>query len=98
MNVEKAMKSNLKLILMIGTPALTVSSATALAAGRPADVPPQGRETGQAHAPDNLAPGRACRAMSRRHVKGERVTDFRRCVKAAAKLRRHQHNDGEAPA
>jgi hypothetical protein len=41
----------------------------------------------------NLAPGRACKGLSKRHVKGEKGTEFSRCVKAAAKLRRHQEPD-----
>jgi hypothetical protein len=43
---------------------------------------------------DSLAPGQACKGLSKRHVKGERGTEFSRCVKAAAKLRGNDGEDG----
>jgi hypothetical protein len=40
--------------------------------------------------------GRYCKGESKQHVKGEKGTDFSRCVKAAAKLRHHEHEE-ESP-
>jgi hypothetical protein len=42
----------------------------------------------------------ACKGLSKKHVKGEKGTEFSRCVKAAAQLRRdQQQEDGqEQPA
>jgi hypothetical protein len=42
---------------------------------------------------DELSPGRACKGLSKRHVKGEKGTEFSRCVKAAAKLRGNQDQE-----
>ena len=33
-------------------------------------------------------PSKACKGKSKKHVKGEKGTEFSRCVKAAAKLRK----------
>jgi len=92
------MKSQLKLVLMIGALALAVSSATALAAGKPANVPPQNASNGPTNAPGDVTPGpkaglpakakaygRYCKGMSKKHVKGEKGTEFSRCVTAMAK-------------
>jgi hypothetical protein len=43
-----------------------------------------------------LSPGRACKDESRKHVKGQKRTPFAECVVAAAKLRRHEHQEGES--
>jgi hypothetical protein len=37
---------------------------------------------------DKLSPGRACKGLSKKHVKGQKGTPFSRCVKVAAKMRR----------
>jgi hypothetical protein len=90
-----------KLVLMIGVLALAVSSATALAAGKPANVPPQGAGNGPIYTPGSpgdptpgpraglpekaKAYGRYCKGTSKRHVKGEKGTEFSRCVTAMAK-------------
>jgi hypothetical protein len=92
------MKSQLKLVLMIGALALAISSATALAAGKPANVPPQNAGNGPTYTPGDATPGpraglpakakaygRYCKGMSKRHVKGEKGTEFSRCVTAMAK-------------
>jgi len=92
------MKSQLKLVLMIGALALAVSSATALAAGKPTNVPPQNAGNGPTYTPGDTTPGpraglpakakaygRYCKGMSKKHVKGEKGTEFSRCVTAMAK-------------
>ena len=38
--------------------------------------------------------GRYCKGLSKKHVKGEKGTEFSRCVKAAAKLRK-DHGETE---
>ena len=96
------MKSQLKLVLMIGALALAVSSATALAAGKPANVPPQNAGNSPTHTPGPRAGlpakakayGRYCKGMSKKHVKGEKGTEFSRCVTAMAKA---ANNDSLAP-
>jgi len=95
------MKTQLKLVLTIGALALAVSSTAAFAAGKPANVPPQGKDNGPVYTPENpgdptpgpraglpakaKAYGRYCKSMSKRHVKGEKGTEFSRCVTAMAK-------------
>jgi hypothetical protein len=37
---------------------------------------------------DDLAPGRACKGLSKKHEKGKKGTPFSRCVKGVAKMRR----------
>jgi hypothetical protein len=37
---------------------------------------------------DSVTPREACKALSRKHVKGEKGTPFSRCVTAAAKLKK----------
>lgn len=37
--------------------------------------------------------GRYCQGKSKKHVKGEKGTEFSRCVVAAAKLQRDQNDD-----
>ncbi|HEX2096547.1 MAG TPA: hypothetical protein VHF50_04185 [Solirubrobacterales bacterium] len=64
----------------------------ATASGRPADAPkgkgphyspaPEGGEAPPAHA---KAHGKRCQGKSKQHVKGEKGTEFSRCVKALAK-------------
>ena len=36
---------------------------------------------------ENVNPRKACKGLSKKHVKGEKGTEFSRCVKAAAKMR-----------
>jgi hypothetical protein len=38
----------------------------------------------------------ACRTLSRKHVAGQKGTPYSRCVVAAAKLQRKQHDDEPA--
>ena len=35
----------------------------------------------------------ACKGLSKKHVKGEKGTEFSRCVKAAAQLKRDQKRE-----
>jgi hypothetical protein len=37
---------------------------------------------------DNVTPRKACKGLSKKHIKGEKGTPFSRCVTAAAKLRK----------
>ena len=37
--------------------------------------------------------GRYCKGLSKKHVKGEKGTEFSRCVKAAAQLKREQQQE-----
>lgn len=100
------MKLQAKIAVITGVLALT--AAPALAAS-PNGVPPAGKGKGHApvHAPGDPATGpkeglprqakahgRHCRGKSRKHVKGEKGTEFSRCVKAAAKLRSEREEAG----
>jgi hypothetical protein len=101
------MKLQVKIALVTGAIALT-AGPTALAAGRPEGVPashpgagstpeytpPEPTPGPKAGLPEKAkAYGRYCKGESRKHVKGEKGTPFSRCVKAAAKLRRHEHEE-----
>jgi hypothetical protein len=65
------MKLRTKLPLVLAVLALTLTPAAA-SAGQPTDPGSQGN-------------GVSCKDKSRKHVKGEKGTDFSQCVVAAAK-------------
>lgn len=67
------MKLRTKLAALVGALTLAVTPASAMA-GQPEDPGSQG----QAH-------GVSCQGKSHKHVKGEKGTEFSRCVTAAAK-------------
>jgi hypothetical protein len=95
------MKLQMKIALAAaGVLALTAGS-TALATGKPEGVPPHGNSAngkGPAYTPAEPTPGpkaglpakakaygRYCKGKSKEHVKGEKGTEFSRCVNAMAK-------------
>jgi hypothetical protein len=43
-----------------------------------------------------MAPGRVCKGESKEHVKGEKGTEFSRCVKAVVELRQKERADEKA--
>jgi hypothetical protein len=67
------MEPRTKLAVLVGTLALAVTPATASAV-QPEDPGSQGK-----------AQGVQCQGKSHKHVKGEKGTEFSRCVTAAAK-------------
>jgi hypothetical protein len=42
---------------------------------------------------ESTSPREACKAMSKKHVKGEKQTPFSKCVSAAAKLKNDQEEE-----
>jgi hypothetical protein len=94
------MKLHLKVTLIGATLAMALGATTALAVGKPASTPPQGKGQGNGtvYTPGDPTPGpkaglpakakaygRYCKGESKRHVKGEKGTAFSRCVTSMAK-------------
>jgi hypothetical protein len=103
------MKLHLKIALTTGALVLALSTATALAVGKPAGIPPHGngQGNGPTYTPGDPTPGpkaglpekakaygRYCQGESKKHVKGEKGTAFSRCVTAMAKA---ANNDDLSP-
>jgi len=102
------MKLFVKIALVSGVLALACGSA-ALAAGQPEGTPPYGRGQGQGpvYTPGEGTPGpkagmpekakaygRYCQGKSKKHVKGEKGTEFSRCVNNMAQAATQK---GKAP-
>lgn len=92
------MKAQLKVLIVLG--ALALSIPTLAQAKQPDGVPNgKGHEKGSEYAPPTdvtpgpkaglpekaKAYGRYCKGMSKKHVKGEKGTEFSRCVTSMAK-------------
>lgn len=94
------MKTHLKLVVVLG--ALALATAPATLAVQPADPGSQGNGPKYApEKPETPGPGASlpekakaygvyCKGESRKHVKGEKGTEFSRCVKAAAQVRKDE--------
>jgi hypothetical protein len=103
------MKTMLKIALVTGALALACGSA-ALASGRPEGSPPYGKGAangGPTYTPSEPTPGpkaglpakakaygRYCQGKSKKHVEGEKGTEFSRCVTNMAQAATHE---GMAP-
>lgn len=101
------MKLRTKFAVLVGTLALAVTPATALAVGQPEDPGSQGKGphyTPEVPAPENPTPGPKaslpekakaygvyCRGESKQHVKGEQGTAFSRCVTTMARLANNEN-------
>lgn len=95
------MKTMLKLALVTAALALACGGA-ALAAGQPEGSPPYGK--GPSYTPSEPTPGpkaglpakakaygRYCQGESKKHVKGEKGTEFSRCVTNMAQAATHKN-------
>jgi hypothetical protein len=95
-NEGGTMKLHLRIALIVGALALTVAPAIAL--GDSSHSQGHGQGNGPTYAPGQQTPGpsatlpekakaygRYCKEFSRKHVKGEKGTEFSRCVTAMAK-------------
>jgi hypothetical protein len=92
---------------------LALSATPAFATGQPSDTPDQNANPGTTHQPSTTpdehsqsnpgtshklaAPGRYCKAESKKHVAGQKRTPFAECVVAQAKLRKG-HTDSPREA
>lgn len=83
------MKLRIKFAALLGVLALAIVPAMALAT-QPAEPGSQGKGPN----PEANAYGVHCKGESREHVKGEKGTDFSRCVTAMA---RAAHNENLTP-
>jgi hypothetical protein len=52
----------------------------------------------QADKHEHMPPGRACKAFSKKHVKGQKGTPFSQCVKKVAQMRKERQNVAAASA
>ncbi|HET7052475.1 MAG TPA: hypothetical protein VFI09_00990 [Solirubrobacterales bacterium] len=90
----------IRIAVAVGALALAASPA-ALAVGKPQGTPPHGKGQGAGPGvtytpaegtPENAnAYGRNCQGKSKKHVKGEKGTEFSRCVHDVVKLRQQEH-------
>jgi hypothetical protein len=92
----------LKVFFAVVTGVMALMAAPALGAGKPETIPPTGKgqpNNGPEYTPADPTPGpkaglpekaraygRLCKGTSRKHVKGEKGTEFSRCVTAMAKV------------
>jgi len=95
------MRLKTKIAAVVGALALTASPA-ALAMGKPEGSPPYGHggqkhspgkghaRGGNEHASKAKAYGRYCKGESRKHEKGEKGTEFSRCVTNMAQAANHK--------
>ena len=96
------MKIMLKIALLTG--ALALAGGGAAVAGDqmpvygepPQGEPPHGPKAGLP--PQAKAYGRHCKGESKKHVKGEKGTEFSRCVKDVVELRRQKREEEAAAA
>jgi hypothetical protein len=99
------MKMKARVVVITGVLALTAAPAFAAQDGMPPHG--KGKGSGPVYTPGDPIPGpkaglpaqakaygRHCQGESKKHVKGEKGTEFSRCVKAAAKLQREQKEAG----
>jgi hypothetical protein len=99
------MKTMVKIALVLGALAL-VAGPAALASARPEGAPPHGKGHGKGpvYTPGEPTPGpkaglpakakaygRYCKGKSKKHVKGEKGTEFSRCVTNAAQAATHKN-------
>lgn len=82
------MKLQIKIGVLIAALALAGLTATATAAGPHYTPGPDYKPAPPPHAP---AYGKRCQGKSKNHVKGEKGTEFSRCVKALKKAANHPH-------
>jgi hypothetical protein len=89
------MKLQIKIGVLAGAFALAALPGTAMA--DPVYTPAPGPDYKPAPPPPPpphaKAYGKRCQGKSKKHVKGEQGTEFSRCVKTAAQLRKRQHEE-----
>ena len=85
------MKLQIKIGVLAGVLALMALPGIAMA--DPTDTPAPEYKPAPPPPPHAKAYGRYCQGKSKKHVKGEKGTEFSRCVKAAAQLRKDQQEE-----